>query len=229
MSQFWENQSLKKHSFIHSASNLSNNEDFSKEKNNNEMKKIKELLYKSNRTYNSCIEIGAGTCQWTYLLSKISKKVLATDTCKGMLDIGKEYILKKKAKNKIDFYYGDICEKKNPLNTPYDLVFISGLILYLSQNQFSKLIKFISINTKPFSSLILREPVGINKEYVLNNVYSEELKANYSALYRTEENIIDPFKLNNFTIETNEWLHPDNSKFNKWAETRLKLISLRRD
>ncbi len=228
MNNFWENQSLKKYSFIHSASNLSNDKKFSKEKSKNEMKRIQDLLFSQNRTYSSCLEIGAGSCQWTYILAKISKKVLATDTCKGMLDIGIEYTIKKKIRNKIDFFYGDICEKKYPQNSPYDLVFISGLILYLSQNQFSKLIKFISMNTKTCSTLVLREPVGINKEYILDNVYSSELKTNYSAIYRTKKNIIDTFKLNNLFFKTNKWLHPDNSKFNKWKETSLKLISLRR-
>ena len=228
MNNFWENQSLKKYSFIHSASNLSNDKKFSKEKSKNEMKRIQDLLFSQNRTYSSCLEIGAGSCQWTYILAKISKKVLATDTCKGMLDIGIEYTIKKKIRNKIDFFYGDICEKKYPQNSPYDLVFISGLILYLSQNQFSKLIKFISMNTKTCSTIVLREPVGINKEYILDNVYSSELKTNYSAIYRTEKNIIDTFKLNNLFFKTNKWLHPDNSKFNKWKETSLKLISLRR-
>ena len=228
MNDFWENQSLKKHSFIHSVSNLSINKNFSKEKSNNEMKKIQDLLFSDNRNYSSCLEIGAGSCQWTYILSKISKKVLATDTSKGMLDIGKGHIINKKPKNKIDFFYGDICDKENPPNSPYDLVFISGLILYLSKDQFNKLTKFISNNTKPSTNLVLREPVGIKKEFVLDNVYSEELKTNYSAIYRTEKNIIDAFKLKNFFVKTNEWLHPDNSKFNKWEETRLKLISLRR-
>ena len=228
MNDFWENQSLKKHSFIHSVSNLSINKSFSKEKSNNEMKKIQDLLFSDNRKYSSCIEIGAGSCQWTHILSKISKKVLATDTSKGMLDIGKGHIINKKPKNKIDFFYGDICDKENPPNSPYDLVFISGLILYLSQNQFSRLIKFISMNTKSSSIIILREPVGINKEFVLNDVFSKELKTNYSAIYRTEKNIIDSFKLNNFFVEKNEWLHPDGSKFNKWKETRLKIIKLRR-
>lgn len=228
MNDFWENQSLKKHSFIHSVSNLSIDKNFSKEKSNNEMKKIKDLLFIDNRKYSSCIEIGAGSCQWTYILSNISKKVLATDTSKGMLDIGKEHIVNKNPKNKIDFFYGDICDKENPPNSPYDLVFISGLILYLSQNQFSRLIKFISMNTKSSSIIILREPVGINKEFVLNDVFSKELKTNYSAIYRTEKNIIDSFKLNNFFVEKNEWLHPDGSKFNKWKETRLKIIKLRR-
>ena len=96
MNNFWENQSLKKYSFIHSASNLSNDKKFSKEKSKNEMKRIQDLLFSQNRTYSSCLEIGAGSCQWTYILAKISKKVLATDTCKGMLDIGIEYTIKKK-------------------------------------------------------------------------------------------------------------------------------------
>tara|TARA_B100000886_G_scaffold297472_1_gene225156 strand:- start:556 stop:1245 length:690 start_codon:yes stop_codon:yes gene_type:complete len=229
MNRFWENQSLKKTSFIHSLSNLSNDIEFSKEKRNYEMKKIRGLLKRINRTYNSCIEIGAGSCQWTYILAKLSKNVLCTDTSKGMLDVGKEYINKKKTKNNINFFYGDICEVRNPPNAPYDLVFISGLILYLSQNQFSKLIKFISINTKANSNLILREPVGINKEYVLDDVYSEELETNYSAIYRTENNILNAFKSYNYIVEHNDWLHPNNSKFNKWEETRLKLISLRRE
>ena len=228
MKNFWENQSKKKFSFIHSASNLSNDKNFSKEKSNDELKRIEYLLFSNNRIFNSCIEIGAGSCQWTYMLSKLCKKVLATDTCKSMLDMAKKYIITKKPKNKIDFFYGDICDKKNPPNSPYDLVFISGLILYLSKDQFNKLTKFISKHTKSSTNLVLREPVGIKKEYVLDNVYSEELKTNYSAIYRTEKNIIDTFKLNNFFVKTNEWLHPDNSKFNKWKETRLKLISLRR-
>ena len=49
-----------------------------------------------------------------------------------------------------------------------------------------------------------------------------------SIIDEIEKSIIDSFKLHNFVVETNEWLHPDQSKFNKWEETRLKLISLRR-
>ena len=92
----------------------------------------------------------------------------------------------------------------------------------------SQLLKFIYDNTIKNATLVLREPVGINREYILDNVYSKELKTNYSAIYRKEEKIINSFILRNFMLLTNEWLHPNNSKFNKWKETRLKLISLRR-
>lgn len=228
MKEFWKNQSSNKKSFIHSISNLSYDKNFSQEKSNNEKKKIENLLISLNRIFNSCLEIGAGTCQWTYSLSKKSKLLLATDTCKGMINLGKEYLQKNYPEIKVNFFIGDICIEKKPKNSPYDLIFISGLILYLSDIQLSEMIKFISKHTRSNSILILREPVGIDKKFLLDNVYSEELKANYSAIYRTEKNIINSFKLKNFNLETNEWLHPENSKFNKWKETRLKLISFRR-
>ena len=228
MNNFWDNQSLNKKTFIHSISNLSYDKNFSKEKSLIEKDIIVNLLESKNKIFNSCIEIGAGTCQWTYILSKISKSILITDTSKGMLEIGKKYLLDNYSKINIKSFIGDICKEINPLNAPYDLFFISGLILYLNKNQFSQLLKFISINATNNAIIILREPVGINKEYILDNVYSDELKTNYSALYRTEQTIINSFKSNNFKLETNEWLHPDNSKFNKWKETRLKLISFRR-
>ena len=228
MDNFWDNQSLNKKTFIHSISNLSYDKKFSEEKSITEKDIITKLLSSKNKNFNSCIEIGAGTCQWTYILSKISNSLLATDTSKGMLELGQKYLSDNYPKIDIKFYIGDICEEIQPINTPYDLVFISGLILYLNQIQFSKLLKFINANTSKDAILILREPIGINKEYVLDNVYSDELKTNYSAVYRTENKIINSFKSNNFILETNDWLHPDNSKFNKWKETRLKLISFRR-
>ena len=74
----------------------------------------------------------------------------------------------------------------------------------------------------------MREPVAIKKKYILNNVFSEELQMNYSAIYRTENEIIDSFKKVRFSISNKKWLHSDGSKFNRWKETRLKLFTFKR-
>ena len=83
------------------------------------------------------------------------------------------------------------------------------------------------MNTKANLTLILWEPLGIKEEYVLNNLYPNELKTNYSAIYRTEKNMKNSFELNNF-FKRNECLLPYHSKLNKWEDTRLKLILLGR-
>ena len=76
--------------------------------------------------------------------------------------------------------------------------------------------------------ILMREPIAINKKYILNNVFSEELQMNYSAIYRTENEIIENLKRFRFSISCNKWFHPNGSKFNRWNETRLKLLSFKR-
>ena len=51
---------------------------------------------------------------------------------------------------------------------------------------------------------------------------------NYSAIYRTENEIIENLKRFRFSISCNKWFHPNGSKFNRWNETRLKLLSFKR-
>jgi len=229
MNNFWEKQASQKTSFIHSLSNLSADYNFSKEKNLSEKKSIEDIFRKININFDSTLEIGAGTCQWTALLGKVSKTVLSTDTSKGMLNKGIEYMNDKHKKIKnISYFFGDIMEINDPKNSPYDLIFISGLVLYLDDHNFLKMFEFLKKNTKYSSYVFLREPVGVNEKYVINNKYSEELKTNYSAIYRKEDSFIELFRKNNFNLLTNEWLHPSGSKFNKWSETRLKLMLFRR-
>ena len=229
MNEFWEKQSKKRVEFIHSISNLSNNQDFSKEKSKIEMLIIENHLKEINKNFDSCIEIGAGTCQWTHLLTKFSKNVLATDTSVEMLKRGKEHLKKNYLTSKrISYFCGDILKEKLPENSPYDLFFISGLILYLDEQNFLDLLNFINTFTRKNSIIILREPVATNETYILNNVFSKELQTNYSAIYRTENDIIKIFKKFNFIILKKNWIHEDGSKFNKWTKTRLKLFTFKR-
>ena len=228
MKEFWEKQSLKKVEFIHSVSNLSKDQDFSKEKSKVEMLTVQNYMDSIKKHFNSCIEIGAGTCQWTPLLSNYSKQVLATDTSESMLKKGKEYLEKKFKLKGISFFSGDILKEEFPEKSPYDLFFISGLVLYLDEKDLLFLLNFIDNFASKDSTIVMREPVAIKKKYILNNVFSEELQMNYSAIYRTENEIIDSFKKVRFSISNKKWLHSDGSKFNRWKETRLKLFTFKR-
>ena len=109
-----------------------------------------------------------------------------------------------------------------PQKSPYDLFFISGLILYLDEKNFSNLLNFINNFASEDAIILMREPVAVNKKYILDNVFSEELQMNYSAIYRTENEIIENFKRFRFAISCKKWFHPNGSRFNRWTETRLK-------
>ena len=141
-----------------------------------------------------------------------------------MLLLGKENNLKIEKTSKISYFFGDITTKQNPENSPYDLIFLSGLLLYLDKIKYKNLMRFISDNISIGTLIILREPVGLNGKYIINNEYSKELKCNYSAIYRTEKDIIDAMNKLNLEQTFSQWMHEDWSKFNKWKETRLKLM-----
>ena len=109
--------------------------------------------------------------------------------------------------------------------TNYDLVFISGLFLYLNDKKLLRTLKNIKNFISKKGILILREPVGIYKRYEIKNRFSEELNTNYSAVYRTEEDFRKKFQNEKFEYIESYWFHNDDSKFNKWKETRLKFFA----
>ena len=88
--QFWENRSSSKNQYLHSISNLCNNEEFAREKNKLERLRIINLFEELNKKFYSCIDIGAGTCQWTEILVNYASKILETDTSSKMISLGKE-------------------------------------------------------------------------------------------------------------------------------------------
>ena len=85
------------------------------------------------------------------------------------------------------------------------------------------MLKFLNINTLKVTIIISRKPLGIENEYVLDNVFSKELQTNYSGIYRTEEKIIQKPKKGNFNLLTNSWVHEDRSKIQDVVRNMIKI------
>tara|TARA_Y100001968_G_scaffold315855_1_gene342955 strand:- start:8961 stop:9665 length:705 start_codon:yes stop_codon:yes gene_type:complete len=227
---FWDERAIGKKDFKHSLSNLTEDEIAAERKSKQENYVIKEAFKSINRNFNSAIDIGAGTCQWSEVLTSYAKEVLATDTSEKMLNHGRELLKNSNQGKKVKYYEGDITEEveKESPGSPYDLIFISGLILYLNDSKLENLLNFIKRNSSKDSITILREPVALNERYILDDIYSKELKTKYSAIYRTQDNLIESFRKISFTLESTQWFHYNGSEFNKWKETRLKLFTFKR-
>ena len=105
----------------------------------------------------------------------------------------------------------------------FDIIFISGLLLYMSNNQITLLSDNLKQYSKKGTKLIVREPVGINESYLILDRYSEDLDTNYSALYRTREELITIFEDIDFKLNKDEDMFQDGSPLNKWDETKLRV------
>lgn len=105
---------------------------------------------------------------------------------------------------------------------PYDLVIISGLLIYLNDEDCVKVLADAGRLCAPGGRIYLREPVGVSERFTLDRFYSNELGQEYSAIYRTIDELdrlleqaLEPGR---FSVRIAEFLFPDNLE--KRAETR---------
>ena len=214
MNKFWENRSKTKFNYSNSFSNLVNDEKLSLEKHHIEEKMLDDFF--NNKKFKHALDLGCGNGQWFSVLSNVSDLYTGVDLYASNFP----YIKKDKS-----FFYKEDATSYLPRdNTYYDLVFISGLLLYLDDKKFLKTLRNIKKFISKDGLLILREPVGIYERYEIKNKFSQELSTNYSAINRTEEEFKKNFKIQNFEYVYSYWFHKENSKFNKWKETRLKFL-----
>lgn len=124
----------------------------------------------------------------------------------------------------------DVTKENLSLSSPYDFIIISGVLIYLNDYDCLKVLKTALSLCAPNGMIYLREPLAKETRLTLQNVYSEELKNNYSAIYRTEkemnefiESVVDKRK---FTSQCWQPLFKD--ELEKRKETRQHFTMLKK-
>ncbi len=101
----------------------------------------------------------------------------------------------------------------------FDRVVISGVLIYLNDAQVEKLIADLPRVLSPDSLIYIREPVGLVDRLTLNQFWSEELKAEYSAIYRSrselEAQVFAPLRQAGFGIVKEEPVYRDDNLNNR--------------
>lgn len=164
------------------------------------------------------LDLGGGWGYWGMKFAKTAEKVTVIDYCKKLIDEGRR-IAKKDNINNISF----ICcnATKMPVKTKYDVIFISGLMIYLDNQSFIAVLQRLFLVSHPGTILVLRDGTALKKEFIVDK-YSEELKTHYNAIYRTRAVYKKAFKLFWFKSCNDEDMFKD-SKLNKRKETRLRI------
>ena len=105
-----------------------------------------------------------------------------------------------------------------------------GLYPYINDKEGCDILKnLLKVNANK-SKIIIREPIAVKKEIILDNVWSEDMETYYSAKYRTH----DWFKKNfneilfkeGYNLIIDEPLYP--KKLNNRIETKQHLFYLTR-
>ena len=169
---------------------------------------------------NTVLDLGAGVGQWAFRFAPLVNRIVAVEFAVSQIEIAKR---EQVARNIDNIAFIHASAESFSSDEQFDIIFISGLIMYLNEKQLSKLIFNVQKMLKPEGILFLREPSSILEErYEIINRYSEALKTNYSATYRTSNEINNSFEKQDFKKLEDGQIFTEGSSLNKFPETRLK-------
>lgn len=168
------------------------------------------------------LDLGAGVGQWSFRFALWGAgSILAVD-----YSLRLSLIAKKEAKSRklsgIQFVVSPaesfLTEKS------FDLIFVSGLLIYLSDTQIESLLSNIKRMCKRGGGRVMvRDGTGVTRRYEISDAYSEHLGDDYSAVYRTRDEYLGIFSKYGFELLADEDMFDDGSPLNKHGETRLRV------
>lgn len=171
------------------------------------------------------VDLGAGVGQWAFrFVERGARHVTAVEYSAELAEIGAREA-KTRGVTNLDFvvspaeaYVGD---------APVDIVFISGLFVYMNDDQAEKLVSGLPRLCRPDTFLLLRDGTGIEGRHEIDNRHSAHLNTSYSATYRTAAQYQELFERHGFRLVRHENMFYDGCPLNKYPETRLRIYELR--
>lgn len=172
------------------------------------------------------LDLGAGVGQWTFrFVDRGAAEVVAVEYAKGLADIGREEA-QRRGCTRVRFVVSGA--ESYTSDQPFDLVFISGLFVYLNDDQADRLLANLPSLVRPGGTLLLRDGTGVAARHEINDKPSAHLGENYSATYRTREQYLALMQAAGFAIVRDENMFPEGHRLNKYPETRLRVYEFRR-
>lgn len=163
------------------------------------------------------LDLGAGYGQWALRFAPHVHSVTAVEYASSMLEAGRKEAERQQLHN-ISFVHS-AAEDFKPKQS-YSLIFISGLFMYLNDDQAKRVADIALKSVRPGGKVFLRESISLlDKRHIIDDCWSEASQANYSALYRRPHEFLELF--NGLKLMEEGHFFPDGSPLNKWKETRL--------
>lgn len=176
------------------------------------------------------LDMGCGIGRWAEALSDKVAHYHGTDLDEQLINIANDRF---KNNNNVTFQTL-VAKQVTPDNLsvkpPYDLIIVAGVFQYINDQGSDDVLKELALCCKDNSIIYIRATIGVKERLTLNQVWSEELKYEYSSIYRTHDEYIEMFSRtllpSGFKIEVDESLYPEN--LNNREETKQHFFILRK-
>lgn len=141
------------------------------------------------------LDLGCGIGRFTIPLAKKSDLVVGVDFSQALLDKAIEKSANEGVTN-IDY----VCSASQTFryNAKFDLVVVSGLLLYLNDKEVVETVANIDHHLRDGGDVVVRESGGVDERFEIIDKYSDDLKTRYNAIYRMPDTLSRFFRKRNF-------------------------------
>lgn len=137
------------------------------------------------------LDIGCGNGRWFESLKNEKLNYTGIDFSPSLIELARE---KYGERENCSFHVMKANEISSELVSKsggaFSHVIISGVLIYLNNDEVIRVFHLLSNILAPNAIIYLREPVANNKRLTLKNHWSSELESHYSAIYRTQDEVL---------------------------------------
>lgn len=189
------------------------------------LESAKVFAYLGTVAGRTVLDLGAGVGQWAFRFAERgAKHVTAVEYSGELAEIGRREALRRGVGN-LEFVVS--AAETFETNASFDVVFVSGLFVYMNDDQAGALVEGLPRFCHKDTLLLLRDGTATGERYEINDRLSEHLKTRYSATYRTVSQYRELFERHGFRLVRHENMFDEGCPLNKYPETRLRIYEIR--
>ncbi len=156
------------------------------------------ILPQLNIQNDSCVlDIGCGIGRWAEHVIPLCHFYCGVDFSSGMIQTAKQRNAGRKGNFEfLNYSFQEFVEQKGKeFHKKFNRLIIAGVCMYINDDELSGTLEKLLGMFRENSIFYLTETVGLKQRLTLKEFYSETLKCDYDAIYRTPEEYNDIFKV----------------------------------
>ncbi len=214
--EFFENRAKKKNqvSYLSLTMYQDKNPDLAEQRDRDEKSIITPFLELDKNI--KVLDIGCGVGRWANIFKGKVSAYLGLDFSEELLQIANSIYADSLEINFQKMSATELNPELLLIQKPFDLIIISGLLIYLNDLDIKNLIDAIILLSKKGTIIYLREPISLLTERkILIDHFSKDLNSSYHAIYRTqrelEDLVVEPLTNDGFSLKTKDFLFHSDS------------------
>ena len=140
------------------------------------------------------LDVGCGIGRWADAFKGQAARYHGVDLSTKLIEIARNR-LQGETNFGFQVLRAQDCRPENiPGGGGFDLVIVAGVLIYINDRDLLEVLENVKACCAPKSRIIFREPIGLEGRLTLDSIWSEEMKQNYSAIYRSETELVEAFE-----------------------------------